>query len=50
LWFPKVVSGLERRQLLTTAPSSPRFFSHRERFGDDARRRNVGERAKILYF
>lgn len=28
---------LGRRQILTAAPSSPRFFTHRVRFGDDAR-------------
>ena len=36
LRFPKSLYGLERRAILTAAPSSPRFISHRERFGDDA--------------
>ncbi len=31
--------GLERRAILTAAPLSPRFISHRERFGDDAQSR-----------
>ena len=34
---PKICFGLERRQILTAAPSSPRFITHRVRFGDDAR-------------
>jgi hypothetical protein len=33
---PKICFGLERRQILTAAPSSPRFIRHRRRFGDDA--------------
>ena len=33
---PKVAFRLERGQLSTAAPSSPRFISHCERFGDDA--------------
>ena len=34
---PKFAFGLERRRILTAAPSSPRFIRHRRRFGDDAR-------------
>ena len=37
LAVPKICFGLERRQILTAAPSSPRFITHRVRFGDDAR-------------
>ena len=40
---PKSLAGLERRAILTAAPSSPRFFSHCERFGDDA----VNSRASV---
>jgi len=36
LAVPKIYHGLERRKILTAAPSSPRFISHCERFGDDA--------------
>jgi len=36
LRFPKFVVRCSLRQILTAAPSSPRFISHRERFGDDA--------------
>ena len=34
---PKFAFGLERRQILTAAPFSPRFIRHRRRFGDNAR-------------
>ncbi len=37
LAVPKICFGLERRQILTAAPSSPRFICHRQRIGDDAR-------------
>ena len=37
LAVPKICFGLERRKILTAAPSSPRFNTHRVRFGDDAR-------------
>jgi hypothetical protein len=48
LWrFPKSLSGLERRGILTAAPSSPRFIRHRRHFGDDATRL---EREKTNYF
>ena len=33
---PKFANRLERGQILTAAPSSPRFTSHCESFGDDA--------------
>ena len=36
LRFPKSLAGLERRGILTAAPSSPRFIRHRRHFGDDA--------------
>ena len=36
LRFPKSLIGLERRAILTAAPSSPRFIVHWTRFGDDA--------------
>ena len=36
LRFPKSLIGLERRAILTAAPSSPRFIRHWRRFGDDA--------------
>ena len=36
LAVPKICFGLGRRQILTAAPSSPRFIRHRRRFGDDA--------------
>ena len=39
LRFPKSLAGLERRGILTAAPSSPRFIRHRRHFGDDALRR-----------
>ena len=37
LAVPKICFGLERRQILTAAPSSLRFICHRQRVGDDAR-------------
>ncbi len=41
LAVPKISFGLERREILTAAPSSPRFIVRRTRFGDDASRRAI---------
>ena len=39
LAVPKICHALERGQILTASPLSPRFFRHRRRFGDGARQR-----------
>ena len=45
---PKFAFGLERRRILTAAPSSPRFIRHRRRFGDDARHAPRTSVSKII--
>ncbi len=42
--------GLERRAVLTAAPSSPRFISHRECFGDDAANSATSAKSLLLIF
>ena len=48
LRFPKSLIGLERRAILTAAPSSPRFIAHWARFGDDARATKDAKRSWLV--